>query len=290
MTAAAEQLKVAQPALGVQIRQLETELGVDLLVRHSRGVTPTAAGQLLRERAARILADVDATRREVSAIGGARDDHVVLGVPPSMMLLLGPNLMIDARVEMPGVHLSLVEERSVVLLDALERGQINITFAWNVAEKPEIERIALLEEDLLLVTAPGEAGGEGPVSLAEALTHDLAIAGERGVIRNIVQAEARRLSLPLRLAFEVHSISAMKALIARGGAATIMPFSLAPRELNAGELVGRRIDRPSITRTLYAVRPARGSPFTRETDIQRFLDGVLRKALVAMGPHARALR
>ena len=214
----------------------------------------------------------------------------MLGVPPSMMLLLGPNLMIDARAEMPGVHLSLVEERSVVLLDALERGQINISFAWNVPEKAEIERLALLEEDLLLVTAPGESGGEGPVSLSEALTHDLAIAGERGVIRNIVQSEARRLSLPLRLAFEVHSVSAMKALIGRGGAATIMPFSLAPRELTSGELVGRRIDRPRITRTLYAVRRARSTPFTREDDIQRFLDGVVVKALTAMGPHARALR
>ena len=290
MTAAAEQLKVAQPALGVQIRQLESELGVDLLVRHSRGVTPTPAGRLLHERAGRILADVEAIRREVTALAAEREDHVVLGVPPSIMMLLGPTLLIDARAEMPGVHLSLVEERSVVLMEALERGQINISFAWNVPEKPDIERIALLEEDLLLVTAPDEAGGDGPVSLAEALRHDLAIAGERGVIRNIVQGEARRLSLPMKLAFEVHSVSAMKALIMRGGAATIMPFSLAPRELTSGELVGRRIDRPSITRTLYAVRAARAAPFGREAEIQTFLDGVVAKALAAMGPHARSLR
>ncbi len=290
MTAAAEQLKVAQPALGAQVRQLEAELGVDLLVRHSRGVTPTAAGRTLHERAARILGEVEATRRELSALGEARDDHLVLGVPPSIMMLLGPNLLIDARADLPGVHLSLVEERSVVLLDAMERGQINIAFGWNVAERADIEREALLEEDLLLVAAPHEAGGEGPVSLAEALSHDLAIAGERGVIRNIVQSEARRLSLPLRLAYEVHSIGAMKALIARGGAATIMPFSLAPRELSSGELVSRRIDRPALTRTLYVVRPARAASFGREADIRRFLDGLVARALAAMGRHARALR
>ena len=290
MTAAAEQLKVAQPALGVQIRQLETELGVDLLVRHSRGVTPTAAGQLLRERATRILADVEATGRELRALGAAREDHVVLGVPPSMMLLFGPNLLIDARASMPGVHLSVVEERSLVLLEALERRQINISFAWNAPDKAGLDRLALLEEDLLLVTAPGEAGGEGAVSLAEALSHDLAIAGERGVIRNIVQAEARRLALPLRLAYEVHSVNAMKALIARGGAATIMPFSLAPRELATGELVARRIDRPVLTRTLYAVRPARAAAFAREDEIRGFLDDVIRKALAMLGPYARPLR
>ena len=53
MTRAAEQLHVAQTALGMQIRQLEEDLGVALLVRHSRGVEPTKAGALLLARAHR---------------------------------------------------------------------------------------------------------------------------------------------------------------------------------------------------------------------------------------------
>ena len=51
MTRAAEQLHVAQTALGMQIRQIEEDLGVALLVRHSRGVEPTKAGSLLHARA-----------------------------------------------------------------------------------------------------------------------------------------------------------------------------------------------------------------------------------------------
>jgi LysR family nitrogen assimilation transcriptional regulator len=289
MTAAADQLKVAQPALGVQMRALENELGVDLLVRHSRGVTPTQAGALLCVRARKIVAEVEAAERELKSLGASKTDNVVLGVPPSLMLQLGPDLLIHARDDMPGVHLSLVEERSVVLLDALNRGQLNIAFCWNVADRPDLERIALLEEDLLLVTAPNVCG-EGPVSLAEALTHDLVIAGERGVIRNIVQSEATRLSLTLRLAYEVHSIGSMKALIARGGGATIMPYSLAPKELAEGSLLARRIDRPAITRTLYLVRPAKRSPFSHEDEIIRYCEKVAANLLQACGPYARALR
>ncbi len=290
ITAAAEQLNVAQPALGVQIRQLETELGVTLFVRHSRGMLPTDAGKLLFERARRILAEVEATEIELKALTSGQSDHVLLGMPPSLMLLLGPELLIEAKDAMAGVSLSLVEERSVVLLDALDRDQLNVSFAWNVPDRPDLERIALLEEDLLLVTSPAHAPASDTVSLSEALAHDLVIAGERGVIRNIVQAEARRLSLHLRLAFEVHSVSSMKALIGRGGAATIMPYSLAPKELSSGELVGRRIDRPTITRTLYRVRPARRLPFANEARITDFLEMLTGRLLTAMGPYARALR
>ncbi len=290
MTAAAELLNVAQPALGVQIRQLETELGLDLLVRHSRGVTPTEAGKLLFERARRILGDVEATQRELQAFSSPKTDHVVLGMPPSLMLLLGPDILIEARRCLPGVSLSLVEERSVVLLDAIDRGQIDVAFAWNVSERADLQRTALLEEDLLLVTSPEAQMEPGPVSFAKALDFELVIAGERGIIRNIVQGEARRLGLTMRLAYEVHSISSMKALIGRSGGATIMPYSLAPQEIGSGGLVARRIERPSITRTLYLVRPLRRAGFTHEDEVLAFLHGLAAKTLAAMEPYARPLR
>jgi len=215
---------------------------------------------------------------------------VVLGMPPSLMLLLGPDILIEARRQLPGVSLSLVEERSVVLLDAIDRGQIDVAFAWNVAERADLQRIALLEEDLLLVTSPDTIMEPGPVSLAQALNFELVIAGERGIIRNIVQGEARRLGLAMRLAYEVHSISSMKALIGRSGGATIMPYSLAPREIDSGGLVARRIERPSITRTLYMVRPLKRPGFTHEEAVLAFLDALGGKTLAAMEPYARPLR
>ena len=290
MTAAAQRLGLAQPALGAQIKQLEDELGVKLLVRHSRGVEATEAGKLLAERARGILGDVDRTRAELRALGARHADHLVLGVNPSIVLMLGADLLHRAREEMPDVALSLVEERTPVLLEALDRGQINVSFLYNVADRPGLERSAVIEEDLLLVTAPKEKPVPETVSLAEALSHDLAIAGSRGVIRRIVEDEARRLGLKMKLAWEVHSISSTKAMIAEGEAASIMPFSLAADELRNGELLARRIDRPALTRTLYVVRPREREPFAHEDQITRFLDYIVAELLKDIGPYARSLR
>ncbi len=290
MTAAAERLGLAQPALGAQIRQLEEELGVKLLLRHSRGVSPTQAGQLLQERARAILTEVDRTRTDMRMLGRRTQDHLVLGVNPSIVLILGAELIMRARTEMPNVSMSLVEERTPVLLDALDRGQINVAFLYNVADRPGLERRAMVEEDLLLVTGPGKEPVPDKVSFAEALEHELVIAGSRGVIRRIVEDEARRLSLRVRLALEVHSVTSMRAMIARGEAASIMPFSLAAEALCSGELLGRRIDRPALTRTLYIVRPSEREPFAHEAEITAFLDRMVDMLVERVAPFARSLR
>jgi len=290
MTAAAEQLNLAQPALGSQIRQLEKELSVALLVRHSRGVSPTEAGRLLCERTKAILRDVEEMRREVQTLGHVRKDSIVLGLSPSIMLLIGPDVLIEARKEMPGIFLSLSEERSVVLAEALEREQLDVILAYNIGPRPGFERKAILEEDFVFVTAPENAGAEPTVSFAEALEAELVIGGERGLLRSIVDAEAQRLSLKVRLAFEVHSMNSMKSLIARGVGAGIMPYSLAAEELKRGTLVGRRIDRPAITRTLYAVLPAGRHAHAHDADMLRFMEKLETKILEALGQFGRPLK
>ncbi len=291
MTAAADLLKVAQPALGVQIRLLEQELGVELLIRHSRGVTPTDAGKRLFQRAQKILADVEDTRSELKSLTAPGHDRIRLGLSSTMALVLGSDLLMRARQDMPQVALTLVQERSAFLVDAILSEKIDVAFAYNVEDRPELIRHAVLEEDLLLVTAPVSGVSAAPVSLAEALTNELVIAGERGIIRQIVESEANRLSLPLKIGFEVPTIISMKAIIERGAGATIMPYSLASDELKRGTLMGRRIDRPALTRTLYFVQHAKGklSTMPRNQALDAFLEEISREILVAFGEYARPL-
>jgi LysR family nitrogen assimilation transcriptional regulator len=278
MTRAAEQLNLAQTALGMQIRQIEEDLGIALLVRHSRGVAPTKAGQLLHARALTILKLIDETRKEVSACGGAEAETIRFGITPALMLMSGTDLVLTVREHLPGVFLSMVEAMSHVLIDTLSRGEVDFILCYDVPDLPQFSRTALLQDDMVLVTRPGPHTGE-PITLADALAHDLAMPEQGDTVRNVVTRTARDLGLEPRIAYEVRSISAMKSLVLRGAAASVLPYFSVIEEVRAGTLDARRIVAPNIRRTLFLASSMQHGGFRHEAGlvdaVRTSLDGVV---------------
>jgi LysR family nitrogen assimilation transcriptional regulator len=290
ITRAAEQLNVAQPALGLQIRQLEEELGVALLIRHSRGVTATQAGRVLYDRAQDILRGIEEARREVLSFGGAERESISIGLTPGLVTLLGGDILVDARTELPKVHLSLIEEMSHVLIDALERREIDFALSYGAPERSGLLRTPLIEEEMLFLTCREHAkSDEEPVSLSEVIRRPLALTGERDPVRQMLAAAAEGLGLPLNVAFEASSVAVIKDVIARGAACGVMAYGSAAQELRQGTLVGRRIRDGAIKRTLHLVRLAQRAPFRQEHEILAFVARAVTRLVQAVGPLARPL-
>jgi LysR family nitrogen assimilation transcriptional regulator len=288
MTRAAESLFVAQPALGMQIRQLEEDLGVALLIRHSRGVEPTPAGMLLHARACEILDLVEQARKDVAAQDDAGSEAIRLGLTPMVMLVIGPDIVVNVRDRIPQVFLSLVEEMSHVLVDSLSRGEIDVALAYDVPETPHVARTELLREDLVLVTLPAFHNGQ-PVTVADAMEETLALPESGDTIRDLVVRTARELGLQPKIAFEVRSVAGIKNLILRGAAAGVLPYGSVIDEVRSGRLDARPIVSPPLRRTLYLASSTRRSPFRNELALQ----GVIRSSLTALtdmlGPLAHPL-
>lgn len=283
ITRAAEQLYVAQPALGLQIRQLEEELGLPLLIRHSRGVTPTQAGQLLYDRARDILKQVEQVRLEVMASGGGpAAESITLGLTPGLGKLFGAGLMIRVRDDMEGVSLSVVEEMSFVLVDAIERDEIHLALAYEVADRPGLVRNALFDEELLFVTA--DPSQTGPIAFADVLKSSLALAGERDHVHQLVTRAASAIGIEPQIGFEASSVSIMKSLVMEGSAASVMPYGSVIGELQRGELTGRRIEGGNLVRTLYLVHSSRRPPLIHEADLAELIKLHIRGALKKVDP------
>jgi len=288
MTRAAEQLHVAQPALGMQIRLMEEDLGVALLVRHSRGVEPTKPGSILYTRARAILKLVDEARSEVSACDQDSIEMIRVGMSPSLMLMLGSDLAVNVRDRVPQVLLSLSEEMSHVLAGALSRDEIDIALAYDVADEPQLSRTALLLEDLVYVALPGPHLGKS-IAFAETLEERLILPEQRDTNRRLITRIARELALDLKVTHEVRSVAAQKNLVRRGAGATILPYSLVHDEVRNGELDARPIIAPTLTRTLFLVTSVKRRSFRNELALTGIIRSSLKCLTDVLGPLARPI-
>ncbi|MBP3963318.1 LysR family transcriptional regulator [Paenibacillus lignilyticus] len=129
LTKASESLHISQPALSKQIRNLEDELGAQLLLRSSVGVTLTTAGQILLERSKRILNEVNALRREVTRSQDEGKVVLTLGSWPSIATIYLPgriagNLQAETKLEIKvRVFYSFFD-----MLTNLENGNLDAAF------------------------------------------------------------------------------------------------------------------------------------------------------------------
>src|SRR5664279_3808802 len=128
---AAEELRLAQPALSRQIKKLEHELGVSLFSRHGRGVRLSAAGSLLLERAEAITRLVQQTGEEIKQDMSPARGRITLGVPPAAGRLLIPPFVERFQKAWPQTTLHMREGVTSSLQEWLTEKRIDIAILHN---------------------------------------------------------------------------------------------------------------------------------------------------------------
>src|SRR5438552_5558785 len=164
---AAGKLGVAQPALTRRIKQLESELGAQLLTRLPRGVRLTGAGRDFLEHARKVMLEVSRARDRVRGNAGALRGRVMVGTSPTLAPLLLPGCVARARQQCPAVSLRLVEGFSPQLMDALLTGRLDLAVMTNPPRSPALALTPLISEPLVVIAPPGTRGTRAAFSLAE---------------------------------------------------------------------------------------------------------------------------
>jgi DNA-binding transcriptional LysR family regulator len=148
---AAEILHVSQPALSKQIRRLEERLGGQLLIRRSRGVHLTSAGQVLLQHARQVIENSNSAERitRLALKGEAGTLRVGFGIA---VLARGlPNLMLRFRKRFPNVDLSVRNMSTSDQTQALRDRKIDIGFVRLPILSEDIETIPIVSERLMIV-------------------------------------------------------------------------------------------------------------------------------------------
>ena len=139
VTRAAARLYISHPALSVQIRQLETEIGAALLIREGRGIKLTEAGRIFLEQARRVLAEanrgVSLVRRAVAGEIG----HLSIGYIPVAAVEDFPNIIPAFKKKWPDIHLSFHNLGSQQQFEAVQRGDLDLGFVWLPASPDDFD-------------------------------------------------------------------------------------------------------------------------------------------------------
>jgi LysR family nitrogen assimilation transcriptional regulator len=273
ITKAAESLHVSQPSLGMHVRNLEHELHTQLVTRHSRGIEPTDAGQILFERATRILSDIDETKRLLRDHGGCPRGTVRLGITPCVDAKLIARVIQDCAAELPSVNVEIIEATNPAIIEWVQSDKLDLGVVHYLEDPPsDLACEALNDEEAVLVMCcdhPNPFGDTIPFS--EAVRYPLAMPALPHKLRELVEAKARECGLEVNLRFEMRSLPVIIELVERQISCSILPLSAVAGRVADRKVKASKITDPAIQASMSLIYAARRSLPTAASSVRSLI-------------------
>ncbi|MEO9337513.1 LysR substrate-binding domain-containing protein [Mesorhizobium sp. SB112] len=217
VTEAAKRLNVSQPSVSMALSQVETELGVQIFVRHhARGVTLSAAGQRLVNDARLLLNHARDFAQSAHSLGDALRGEIVVGCFPTLAIRFMPGLLSGFSKRYPGISVKLEEGDQQEMIGHLVSGRTELALSYNFAVPEEITGEKLADfPPLVLVSADHRLADREEVSLVELEEEPfilLDLPHSRDYFFNIFSA----CGLEPRIAFRTRSSELIRGLVGHG--------------------------------------------------------------------------
>ncbi len=232
---AAEACFVSQPTLSVGIKKLETELGVTIFERGGGEITVTPVGERIVEQAQRVLEQADAIH--ATAQGGANPlrGPLRLGVIPTIGPYLLPHLVPRMIAATPGMPLILEESFTVVLLERLRKGEIDVAIlAEPFAERGLVTRAIYDEPFVVAVPRAHPWAGRSAIRSLELKGENMLLLGQGHCFRDHVlevcpeMSGFAQASAGIQRTFEGSSLETIRHMVASGIGITVLPVMAVP--------------------------------------------------------------
>lgn len=246
---AAEICAVSQPALSVQIRDLEADLGVKLVERGARQVQLTGFGEEFARRASDILRAVD----ELGELARASAEHPLarlrLGIIPTIAPYFLPRVLRGLNAAFPGLDVHVRETLTSRLIGELRAGRIDTAIVALPVSEPAIDEHPLFEESLLLVRPVADA--DKPLPRADQLGDMRLLLLEEGhCFRDQALAVCGSRATAPRDGLDGSSLSTLVQMVGAGLGVTFLPEMAVEIESRAAAVSMSRFGDPQPTRTI----------------------------------------
>lgn len=247
---AAEQCHVSQPSLSQQIAKLEAELGERLFSRLKRHAVLTSAGEALVLRATRIMAEIDAVRRDVADAAEEVRGKVTIGVLPTIAPYLLPRIFAVTARECPGMDVRIHEATTAQLLASAAACEVDLAIISLPVTDARFVVETLFEEDLLLAVPPRHPlTKKAHVRLRDLEGERFILMEEGHCLGDQSLSFCHSHELHPQIAFRSAQIETIQALVACGVGIALIP-RLAARAKRPGQPVYIQLEKPQPKRTI----------------------------------------
>jgi DNA-binding transcriptional LysR family regulator len=249
-SAAAEKLGLTQPAVSLQIRQLEKRLGAALLERAGKKARPTSAGSELLGHADRIDAAVASAIESVARHASETIGHVRLGTDNTVTIFLLPPVLGALRKRYPGLEISVSTGNAADIVKAVEENRIDLALATLPVSGRALE-VSPVIEDAIVAIAPRDMALPQRLTAANLAKLPLLLSQPGSASRRITDRWFARGDATINPAMTLGSAEAIKAMAIAGLGCGILPEMAVGKEGREAFVV-RELS-PRLHRTLGVV-------------------------------------
>ncbi|MXQ08415.1 LysR family transcriptional regulator [Alphaproteobacteria bacterium GH1-50] len=261
---AAEACAISQPALSVQIREVETALGARLFERGARQVSLTRLGRDFVERAQDILRAVDELGDLVRASSDTLDGELRLGVIPTIAPYLLPRILAGASAAYPQLNLNIRETITPRLIDDLRDNRLDAAIVALPVSEPSLSELPLFDEEMLLVR-PAEAAGTPAPRASELGDHRLLLLEEGHCFRDQALSFCKIGPGGTQDGLDGSSLSTLVQMVGARMGVTLVPEMAVPMETARAPVAVDRLSGPCPSRTVGMIW-RRQSPIARQLE------------------------
>lgn len=246
---AAEACAISQPALSMQIKELEAELGNDLFERSAREVKLTAFGETFALRARAILSAVDELADFARTARSQFLTRLRVGIIPTVAPYLLPAIIKDLNATFEGIQIEIRETQTAKLVHELAQGNLDMAIVALPVSEPSLTELKLFDEEFVLVRRPEDEGK--PVPGREDLKEMRLLLLEEGhCFREQALSFCNIGSGRVREVMEGSSLSTLVQMVSAGIGVTLIPQMAVPLETRSADVSIARFPAPAPSRTI----------------------------------------
>ena len=273
---AAEELYLTQPAVSLQIKALEEDVGVQLFDRTGSHITLTAAGKVLLDYCEQVKTLLAQTEHAIAALSGEHSGELALGASTTIAQYVLPRLLGEFCREHPRVHPTLVSGNTEHIVEAVEKQKIALGFIEGPTRSRDVKTEPFLEDELVLIASTAHEWAErSSVSCSEIASIPLLMRERGSGTRHVIELALERQGVKrnsMHIVMELDSTEAIKSAVEAGlGVGFVSRWAIA-KDLRLGntfKIVG--VEGLSIKREFLVAHASGPEPQGLAIEFQRFV-------------------